>query len=124
MDPGRRQQIIKSSVLYGHYENVVDRESAYEVLKGRTGQAMQNASSQATPSSAPLPAQTTTAQTSQNSGWLSQLGGMLVGTGRRQGLAEAMAKSAVRAVGSQVGQQIVRGVLGSILGGTASRRRY
>ena len=30
-----RQQIIKSSDVYGHYEKAIDRESAYEKLKGR-----------------------------------------------------------------------------------------
>ena len=31
-----RAAIIKSSVIFGHYEQVIDRESAYEKLKGRT----------------------------------------------------------------------------------------
>src|SRR6476646_3161372 len=31
-----RAAIIKSSLVYGHYEQTVDRESAYEKLKGRT----------------------------------------------------------------------------------------
>ena len=31
-----RQSIIQSSLLAGHYENAIDRESAYEILKGRT----------------------------------------------------------------------------------------
>ena len=33
-----RAAIIKSSLLAGHYEQVIDRESAYEKLKGRTDQ--------------------------------------------------------------------------------------
>jgi len=39
---------------------------------------------------------------------------VLLGDGRRQGLAEAMAKSAVRTVGRQVGLSPVRGILGSL----------
>src|SRR4029079_16980223 len=31
-----RRKCIESSTLYGHYEKTVDRESAYEKLKGRT----------------------------------------------------------------------------------------
>ena len=31
-----RQQIITTSDVYGHYEKAIDRESAYEKLKGRT----------------------------------------------------------------------------------------
>ncbi len=132
MDEGRREAIIKSSVLYGHYETAVDRESAYEVLKGRADHALQSTSrAQQVPASAPLPASKSgpQPQPSQGGGWISELGqlggGLFTGGGRRQGLAEAMAKSAVRTIGSQVGRQIVRGVLGSILGGTTtSRRRY
>lgn len=119
-DDARRQQIIRSSVLYGHYENAVDRESAYEVLKAKTAQAMKVEDAPARP--APIP---TAPQQAQGEGWLGKLGEtVFTGTGRRQGMAEALAKSAARAVGSQIGRQIVRGMLGSILGGTSTRRRY
>ncbi len=40
---------------------------------------------------------------------------MILGDGRRQGLAEAMAKSMARSVGSGVGRSILRGVLGSVM---------
>src|SRR5215468_4730878 len=33
--PQERQQVIQNSVLFGHYEKSVNRESAYERLKGR-----------------------------------------------------------------------------------------
>jgi hypothetical protein len=33
-----RKQAIQNSVIYGHYEKQVDRESAYEILKGRAEQ--------------------------------------------------------------------------------------
>ncbi|PWB53456.1 MAG: ATP-binding protein, partial [Nitrosomonadales bacterium] len=106
--PGQRQAIIRQSVLYGHYEAEVDRESAYEKLKGRAAQAP----SSATPPEAEVekPA----------GGWMDEIGGMLGGgggRGSRQSVAEAAIKSAARAIGSQLGRQIVRGVLGSILGG-------
>jgi DNA helicase HerA-like ATPase len=118
-----RQQIIQSSVLYGHYEKIVDRDSAYERLKGRA-----ETTSTSTPqpaASRPAPQYTTPApaQTSWTDTVGSVLGAFGAG-GRRQGLAETMAKSAVRAIGSQVGRQIVRGVLGGILGGGSSRSRY
>jgi DNA helicase HerA-like ATPase len=35
---GERDQVIKQSVVYGHYEKIVDRESAYEMLKVRAPQ--------------------------------------------------------------------------------------
>jgi DNA helicase HerA-like ATPase len=122
-----RQQVIRNSVLFGHYEKAVDRESAYERLKGRA----QSAPVQP-PQSAPLPqspspvAHQPSAQPSGTS-WTDSIGsilGQFGGGGRREGMAEALAKSAARAIGSQVGRQIVRGVLGGILGGSTSRRRY
>jgi len=101
-----RKQIISNSVLAGHYEALVDRESAYEKIKARTAQK-----------------QTEIAQApAQETGGSGGLGGMLGGifgggTSRRQSVGEAMVKSAVRTIGSEVGRQIIRGVLGSILGG-------
>ena len=100
-----RKQAVASSTIYGHYEKTVDRESAYEKLKGRTDE--KGTSSKEKPDPQPAP---------------NVLNDMLFGkTGPRggkqsQGLIEAMAKSAVRTVGSQVGREIVRGLLGSILG--------
>ncbi len=100
-----RAAIIESSVLAGHYEASVDRESAYEKLQGRSVQK------QAVPEAA------------QASGGLGEmlgsvLGGSNAGAGtRRQGAGEALVKSVVRTIGSELGRQIVRGVLGSLLGG-------
>jgi len=36
--PDQRKQIIQSSVVFGHYDNVVDRESAFEILQVRAVQ--------------------------------------------------------------------------------------
>lgn len=105
--PEQRQAIIKQSVLYGHYEAQVDRESAYEKLKGRA----ELSPSTTTPSSE------TEGEKSASGGWLDSIGGMLGGSSRRQGVAEAAIKSAARTIGSQLGREIIRGVLGSILGG-------
>jgi len=114
--PEQRQQLMRDSLVAGVYENVVDRESAYELLKARAGQggASQPASSQ-------QPGQKTPAQTTP---WYSDLLTMGSGSsGGRRGdsLAETMAKSAARTLGSTVGRQIVRGVLGSLLGGSSRR---
>jgi hypothetical protein len=106
--PEQRQSIIKQSVLFGHYEAEVDRESAYEKLKARAEQAAASTAPNETEGGKPA-----------SGGWLDSIGGMLGGGGSssRQGVAEAAIKSAARAIGSQLGRQIVRGVLGSILGG-------
>ncbi len=93
LTPEERKQIIRKSVLHGHYEKTVDRESAYEKLKARAEQVpAEGASREAKTSRSP--------------------------TGD---LFAAMAKSAAHAIGSQIGRQIIRGVLGSIFG--TGRRR-
>jgi DNA helicase HerA-like ATPase len=110
--PQERQQLVKSSPVYGHYEQSVDRESAYEKLAAAGKQRMQ-----AAPASG-QPAGTAPAA----GGVLDALGGILLGTtsprgGHKEGVLEAAAKSAARSVGSQVGREIIRGVLGGLLGG-------
>ncbi len=112
------QQAIRNSVLYGHYEETVDRESAYEILKGR---AAAPAQAQPAPSS-PVPQ-------ANNGGLFGGVLGDVLGGGQstrgRQSdsVLTTVAKSAARAIGSQIGREIIRGVLGSILGGSGSRRR-
>jgi hypothetical protein len=101
--PEQRQSLIKQSVPYGHYEAAVDRESAYEKLKGRAQQSA--------PPTAPTG--TTDGEKTASGGWLdSILGGG--GRGSRQGVVETAIKSAARVIGSQLGREIIRGVLGSI----------
>jgi DNA helicase HerA-like ATPase len=91
-----RDQIVKQSSLYGHYEKLLDRESAYEMLKVRAPQ---------TPAGQ--------ASASGGSPWQAEAGKLL----------GALSKSAAHAIGSQVGREIIRGVLGSIFGGTSTRKR-
>ena len=120
-----RSTLIKASVLYGHYEQVLDRESAYEKLKGSSAPSAKpapQAAPQASPQAAP-------ADSGGGFGEVlgSVFGGMTGGSSGRgrasDSVLETVAKSAARAIGSQVGREIIRGVLGSILGGGASRRR-
>jgi uncharacterized protein len=112
--PSERQDLLRNSLVAGVYEKTVDRESAYEMLKARAQSAQAEVEAAA---------RTQTEARGQGEspagggGISGTLGGILTGTGRRQGLIEAMAKSAVRTIGSQLGRQILRGVLGGILGG-------
>ena len=109
-----RSGSIKRSLVAGTYEQLVDRESAYEVLKTRREQTA--TVSQPSQSTAP-------ATTSAGSVFGDMLGSVFGGgSSRRQSAGEALVKSAARAVGSEVGRQIIRGVLGSILGGSSRRR--
>jgi hypothetical protein len=108
INDAERKAIMRDSLLAGHYEKAVDRESAYEIIKAR------NVKKQAE-QQADMPPQTPEG----SGGFGDMLGGLLGGGGssRREGVGEALAKSAARAIGSAVGRQIIRGVLGSILGG-------
>jgi uncharacterized protein len=114
----QRQQLISSSVLAGHYENAVDRESAYERLQ-QDAQARMAAGSSSSKTAPP-------GASSGGGGFLGKMFEPTIGPrgGRYDSLATTVAKSAARTVGSQLGRQIVRGVLGGLFGGgTSSRRR-
>lgn len=87
--PQERRQIIENSVLYGHYEKEVDRESAYEILQERAAREQEARERELAKPKKPARS--------------------------RQTLYEAMASSAVRSVGSALGRRIVRGILGSLL---------
>jgi DNA helicase HerA-like ATPase len=130
--PEQRKALLGSSIVAGVYEKVVDRESAFEALKGRTQTKMgqpeavkddfpDNApaaggstarSRQAPASAEPAPA--------SGGGILDGLGDMFGGGPRRSraSVGEQMIKSAASSIGREVGRQIIRGVLGSILGGS------
>jgi hypothetical protein len=87
------------SPLKGRYEAVLDRESAFERLQARARDVSEAAQEEKRGR-----------EDDGAFGWLS-------GSGRRQGVAEALVKSTVRTIGSQLGRQIIRGVLGSLFGG-------
>jgi len=98
-----RKKLMASSLVAGHYEKEVDRESAHEKLKARAGEKV---------------AATPATESGGLGGIFDKLGGGSAPKGRtREGPMEAAAKSAARAMGSEVGRRIIRGVLGSILGG-------
>jgi len=103
--PDERAAIMANSPVKGVYDQTVDRESAYEKLKGRAATSADAAAAGGAPAGGGL--------------WDSvkgSLGGLMTGSGRKDSIMEAVAKSAARTVGSTVGREIVRGVLGSLLG--------
>jgi uncharacterized protein len=128
--PEQRKALIAGSAVAGVYEKGIDRESAYEKLKGRAVSATPTTPSVSTAgnggASAPAPSGAAPSSASPSGGGvLDGLSGAIFGRtgprgGRHEGLAESMAKSAVRSIGSAVGREIMRGVLGGILG---SKRR-
>jgi hypothetical protein len=114
----QRQALIANSLVAGVYEKTVDRESAYEKLKGRAETAP-DAPPAATPGGAP-------AAQGAGGGVMGSLNEILFGStgprgGKHDGLAQTMAKSAVRTMGTTVGREILRGVLGGIFGAKTRR---
>lgn len=98
--------VIQRSPLQGRYDQALDRQSAYELLKERAEAAqVQEAQVQAELEAAKRRQQEEREQRRSKGGGR-----------RRQSAGEAMVKSAARAIGSQIGRQIIRGVLGSIFG--------
>ncbi|MGR9086488.1 MAG: helicase HerA-like domain-containing protein, partial [Gammaproteobacteria bacterium] len=93
----QRRDLIDRSPFRGRYDQQIDRESAYEMLRQKAGLAtaedLEAIESKAAQKGSPTPARS------------------------RETAAEAFLKSAARSIGSHVGKQIVRGVLGSLLGG-------
>jgi len=87
----QRQQRIQRSPVAGRYDHILDRESAYELLKLRAEEKAKQAES------------TPKRKSSRSRA--------------RQSVGEAFIKSAARSIGRQLGRQIMRGVLGSIFGG-------
>ncbi|MBN2433094.1 MAG: DUF853 family protein [Acidobacteria bacterium] len=99
IDEAEREQVIRRSIVYGFYEKLVDRESAYEKLTQRAEKLAVQQEAAARRATATKP------QASRR---------------RSDTVLESFAKSTVRSVGSQIGRQIVRGILGSIFGGKGS----
>ncbi len=95
----QREEIISRSPFNDRYDEELDRESAYEVLKQRAEQIVEEEAKSKT-------ARRKKAASSSS------------GRSRsRQSAGEAMLKSAARSIGSQIGRQLIRGIMGSLLGG-------
>ena len=105
---------MAASLVAGHYEQLIDRESAEEVLLARA-QAAADAIDKAAQAEAkaaeaeaaqrPAPRPRTAPAPKKSSG----------GGYKRQGMAETLGKSVLRAAGSEAGRKLVRGMLGSLM---------
>ena len=125
MTAEERRAAIAASPIAGHYEKLLDRESAYEKLKGGVAGALQKVGAGDTAPQAYAAGTASDEPAATGGGMFGGFGDVLFGStgprgGQRDGLAQTMAKTVVRTIGSQVGREIMRGVLGSIMGG---RRR-
>ncbi|MBK8814618.1 MAG: DUF853 family protein [Methylococcaceae bacterium] len=92
----QRAEAIKRSPFQGRYDQELDRESAYEMLKQKAEQYNQEK----------LEEQEAVKEKKAAS----------AGSRQRQTITEALLKNAARSIGTTVGRQIVRGIMGSLLG--------
>ena len=92
--PAERAAVVGNSALGAHYEQTVDRESAYERLQQRAAGAA--SAEEATPARRGAEPDLTK-------------------------IAVSVGTSVARAMGTQLGRQIIRGVFGSFFGGRRRR---
>ena len=92
-----RQAVMANSPVRGLYDQAMDRESAFEVLRARTVEKAAPPPPQAQSRAAPAPSPEPRRRASN-----------------RESMVEAAAKSFVRSMATQVGRELLRGVLGGI----------
>jgi DNA helicase HerA-like ATPase len=100
LTPEERRSAIAVSPLADRYDQAVDRESAFEVLKKRANQELARHEEAQRQTEAEHEAMERSAGPTRS---------------RRQTPMEAMVTSAARSIGTQIGRQILRGLLGSLL---------
>jgi DNA helicase HerA-like ATPase len=150
LTPDERQAMIQSSPMLATYGQTVDRQSAYEVLRGKPATAPAapgaipappagngglntndwgNHTSQPQPRYEPTPqAPQPEAEPQESGGIFGTIGDMLGGTtgprgGHREGVLESAAKSAARGVAGTVGREIGKQILRGVLGSILGGRR-
>ena len=145
LTPEERQAFIQASPLLATYGATVDRESAYELLRGKpaTSQPAPGAipappagsngpnvndwgnhngqQAQPRPTPTPQPRQSAPAAEESGGGFFGSLGEMFGGStgprgGKREGIIEAAAKSATRGMAGTVGREVGKQILRGVLG--------
>ncbi len=106
IDEAKRIELISRSPLKSAYEQLVDRESAYELLQKREKEIAEKRQQEA--EAAERAAEEEKRRKEEEKASKRQ--------SNRQGVGETLAKSIARTIGSTLGRQIVRGILGSIIG--------
>jgi hypothetical protein len=110
-----RAEVMARSPYKAIYNQVIDRESAYEILKGRVAEQEQTEQQQKIQEQLRVEQERIFKQ--QQKEQAQQQKEQARSAAQRNTAVDAFAKSAARAIGSSLGRQIVRGILGSLLGG-------
>lgn len=103
IDDEKRAELMARSPVASKYETAVDRESAYEQLKGRAEAAAEKQAKREAEEEAQEAAVAKAKTKAKPRGR------------RRQSTTEAFVKSAVRSMGRSIGTRLIRGILGSLL---------
>jgi hypothetical protein len=111
--PEQRQQLISNSLVAGVYENLVDRESAFELL---TKKAEAKAAEQAAADQAEADAK------AQKEADRAERAAARAPDTLTESITKSVVRSASSSIGRSIGTQIVRGVLGSIFGGKSKSK--
>lgn len=96
IDDSLRNQIIASSLVYKKYNKEIDRESAYEIIKGKTEQKLEK--------DREVKEREEKERDKKNSNRKSN----------RLTSTERIANSAMSAIGREIGRTLIRGILGSL----------
>ncbi len=146
-----RRALIQASPLLATYGQTIDRESAYEILRGQPAVAPaapgaippppaskggldandwgnHTSAPQAQPRPAPQPRQSAPAPQEAGGGLLGGIGDILLGStgprgGKREGVLEAAAKSAARGMAGTVGRSLGQQILRGVLGSILGGKR-
>lgn len=124
--PDERKEIIRKSNVYGVYEKLLDRESAFEVLEDRMNQANQAKEQEAAVQAAE---KERIARAKEEAALAkAEAARERAERSRRRSepdifgeLTKQVGRTATRTLGNELGRTLVRGILGSIFGGGRKR---
>lgn len=124
--PDERKEIIRKSDVYGVYEKLLDRESAFEVLEDRMNQANQAKEQEAADQAAE---KERIARAKEEAALAkAEAARERAERSRRRSepdifgeLTKRVGRTATRTLGNELGRTLVRGILGSIFGGGRKR---
>jgi uncharacterized protein len=121
ISPQQRQQIVAGSTVYGHYEQQLDRESAYELLKARADEvAAAKAAEEAEKAAAKAEKEALKAEKEAEK---LRREAEREAERRRKNEPDSMLETVGKLANSRAGREIVRGIMGTLFGTGSSRRR-
>ena len=113
LSDAERRRVVAASPFAGVYDEVMERESAFELLSRRAGKARGQTPRQQSVEDELAESESASPTPRRRSSPV----GAKPQKGLSEELVDTLVKSAARTLGNRAGQQIVRGLLGSLFGG-------